>query len=100
MDSLGILGAILVWLLIVGAALVRAPGASGRSLVGAWLALTAVTMFAEFVFAFVVLHVLLFGLGEGASAVGLVIAFVVLQATPVAWALILRRRSHRIPAHS
>lgn len=99
MDSLGVLVAVLVWLLIVGAALMRAPGSGGRSIVGAWLALTAVTMVCEFVVFFVALHVLLFGLGEGASAVGLVVAFVVLQATPVAWALILRRRSHRVPAH-
>jgi hypothetical protein len=99
MDSLGVLLAVLVWLVVVGAALMRAPGTGGRSQVGAWLALTAVTMFCEFVVAFVVLHVLLFGLGEAASAVGLVVAFVVLQATPVAWALILRRRSHRVPAH-
>jgi hypothetical protein len=99
MDSLGVLAAVLVWLLIVGAALMRAPGAGGRSLVGAWLALTAVTMFIEFVVFFVILHILLFGLGEGASFVGLVVAFIVLQATPVAWAVILRRRSHRLPAH-
>ncbi len=99
MDSLGVLLAVLVWLLIVGAALVRAPGTSGRSLVGAWLALTTFTMFCEFVVFFVILHGLLFLVGEGASAVGLVIAFVVLQATPVAWALILRRRAHRMPAH-
>lgn len=99
MDSLGVLVAVLVWLVVVGAALMRAPGTGGRSQVGAWLALTAVTMFCEFVVFFVVLHGLLFTLGEGASAVGLVIAFVVLQATPVAWALILRRRSRRIPAH-
>jgi thiosulfate reductase cytochrome b subunit len=65
MDSLGVLAAVLVWLLIVGAALMRAPGAGGRSLVGAWLALTAVTMFIEFVVFFVILHILLFGLGEG-----------------------------------
>jgi hypothetical protein len=98
MDSLGVLLAILVWLLIVGVALVRAPG-DGRSLVAAWLALTVVTMFIEFVAFFVILHALLFIVGEGASAVGLVVAFVVLQATPVVWALILRRRSHRVPAH-
>jgi hypothetical protein len=99
MDSLGVLLAVLVWLVVVGAALMRAPGTGGRSQVGAWLALTAVSMFCEFVVAFVLLHVLLFGFGEGASAVGLVVAFVVLQATPVAWALILRRRSHPVPAH-
>lgn len=99
MDSLGVLVAVLIWLVIVGAALMRAPGTGGRSQVGAWLALTTVTMFCEFVVFFVLLHGLLFTLGEWASAVGLVVAFVVLQATPVAWALVLRRRSHQIPAH-
>ena len=99
MDSLGVLVAVLIWLVIVGTVLMRAPETGGRSQVGAWLALTTVTMFCEFVVFFVLLHGLLFTLGEWASAVGLVVAFVVLQATPVAWALVLRRRSHRIPAH-
>ncbi|MDA8236838.1 MAG: hypothetical protein M0T75_02980 [Chloroflexi bacterium] len=92
MDPLEILLAILIWLLVLGFALVRAPGTGGRSQIGAWLALSALTMFVVFVVFFVVCHVLLFTLGTGAATVGVVAAVVALEATPITWALILRRR--------
>ena len=99
MDSLEILLAILVWLLVVGAALMRVPGGSLRSLIAPWLALTVLTLAVEFIFLFIATYGLLFSLGEGAATVGVVVSVIVLAATPVVWAVVLRRRAHRAAAH-
>jgi hypothetical protein len=99
MDGFGILAAILVWLLVVGAALMRVPGGGMRSLVAPWLALTLLTMACEFLALFIITYGLLFTLGPGAAVVGVVISVVILGATPVAWALVLRRRAHGVAAH-
>jgi hypothetical protein len=100
MDSLEILLAILVWLLVVGAALMRVPGGGIRSLIAPWLALTALTLAVEFIFLFIATYGLLFSLGEGAATVGVVISVIVLAATPVVWALVLRRRARNAAARN
>ena len=56
-------------------------------------------MFVVFVVFFVVCHVLLFTLGTGAATVGVVAAVVALEATPITWALVLRRRGRDATAH-
>jgi hypothetical protein len=95
MDSLGVLVAILAWLLILGVALLRVPGVGLRALAGTWLVLTAVSVGCVFIVFFVVSYGLLFAFGRGAAAAGVVVAVVVMGATPVFWAVILRRRARR-----
>jgi len=98
MDSLGVLVAILVWLVILGAALMRVPGSGVRSLIAPWLVLSVLTMGCVFVVAFIFCYGLLFTLGTPAATVGFVLSFIALAATPFVWALVLRRRAHRAAA--
>ncbi len=93
MDKIEVLAAILIWLLVIGAALMRVPGGSMRSLIAPWLAFTLLTMAVEFIVFNIAWFGLLFFVGKEASAVGIVVSGVILAATPVAWALILRRRA-------
>jgi hypothetical protein len=95
MDSLAVLAAILVWLLILAVALMRVPGVGLRALVGTWLVLTVLSMGCVFIVAFVASYGLLFAFGIGAAWAGVIVSGVVIAATPVVWALILRRRARR-----
>jgi hypothetical protein len=99
MDALEVLAAILVWLLVLGAALLRVPGGSIRSLIAPWLVLSLLTMAVEFIVLFILTYGLLFFVGKEAAAVGFVASAVLLAATPVAWGLILRRRARQVSAH-
>ena len=99
MDSLAVLLAILFWLLVLGAALMRVPGGGIRSMIAPWLALTLLTVACEFIALFIITYGLLFTLGTGAATVGVVISALILAATPVAWALLFRRRAHASAAH-
>ena len=99
MDSLGVLAAILAWLLILGVALLRIPGVGMRALAGPWLALTVVSMGCVFMAFFVISYGLLFAFGREAAAAGVAVAAIVLAATPVFWALVLRRRARRTTTH-
>ena len=94
MDKIEVLAAILVWLLVIGAALMRVPGGSMRSLIAPWLALTAVTVAVELIVLNLVLFLLYFAGGSTATWVGIVLSVVIVAATPVAWAVVLRRRAH------
>lgn len=98
MDSLGVLVAVLVWLLVVGAAMMRVPGGGVRSLIVPWLALTLLTMAVEFVVLFIATYGLLFTLGREAATVGVVASAIILAATPVTWAFALRKRAHSASA--
>ena len=64
-------------------------------LVGAWLAITAATLWVGFLIAFVGVHVILFTVGETAALACLVGSVAVLGAVPIAWAFVLFRRSRR-----
>ncbi len=99
MDGVGVLLAILLWLVGIGVGLLRMRKTGGRSQIVTWLALTAVTMACEFLVAFIACHALLFTLGTGAATVGLVASVVVLGATPVAWALMVGRWTRHQTAH-
>jgi hypothetical protein len=99
MDSFGVLAAIVAWLLVLGIALLRIPGVGLRALAGPWLVLTAVSMGCVFMAFFVISYGLLFLLGREAAAAGVVIGAIVLAATPVFWALVLRRRARRTAMH-
>ncbi len=84
-----------------GSGLFGAPGEErhhGRvttvlGLVGTWLVLTALTLWCEFLVLFVALHALLFGLGNGAASIGLIVGALILEATPIAWAIVILRRT-------
>jgi hypothetical protein len=69
------------------------------TLVASWVALSALTMWCEYIVAFAGVHILLFTVGRWAAAVGFVIGTAILVATPIAWAVYLRRRAHHLPAH-
>jgi len=97
MDSLAVLVAILAWLLVLGVALFRTPGSGLRAQAGTWLVLTVLSMGIVFIVAFIVVYALLFTFGSGAAGAGAVVAAIALAATPVAWALVLRRRARRSP---
>jgi ABC-type transport system involved in Fe-S cluster assembly fused permease/ATPase subunit len=100
MDKVEILLAILVWLLVVGAALLRVPGGGVRSLIAPWLALTALTMVIEFIVLNLAWFGLLFFVGTEATAVGMVVSLVIFAITPVAWAIVLRRRAQSAAARN
>ena len=100
MDKVEILLAILVWLLIVGAALLRVPGGGVRSLIAPWLALTALTMVIEFIVLNLAWFGLLFFVGTEATAVGMVVSLAIFAVTPVVWAVVLRRRAQNAAARN
>jgi hypothetical protein len=95
MDAVAVLLLIIVWLVVLGAALIRAPGTGGRGQIGTWLVLTGLTMSLEFIIGFIFSYALLFALGTGAATVGVVASAIILVATPLVWALVLRRRARR-----
>jgi hypothetical protein len=68
------------------------------ALFGTWIALTAVSIGVELGAAFVLVHTLLFYVGTTAAAVGLAATGVVLFATPIVWALVIRHRARRMRA--
>jgi hypothetical protein len=99
MDSVEAIAAILIWLLVVGGALyLRVPGGGIRSLIAPWLALTVLTMAVEFMVLFIFTYGLLFFVSKEAATVGVIVSAVVLAATPVVWAVVLRRRAHKSAA--
>jgi hypothetical protein len=98
MDGLGVLVAILAWLLILGIVLLRMPGIGLRAQAGTWLVLTAVSMGCVCIVFFVIAYGLLFVFGREAAAAGVAVWAIVLGATPIFWALILRRRARRTTA--
>jgi hypothetical protein len=96
MDNLDVILAILVGvMLVVGAWLIvalragRVPGTG--SLVLAWLALTAVMLAVGWLIAYMACYALLFTLGAGAAAVGLLVAVLLTEATPLATGFAIRR---------
>jgi len=56
---------------------------------------TVFSMGVVFIVAFVASYALLFAFGTGAAWVGVIVSGLVMAATPVAWALVLRRRARR-----
>ena len=62
-------------------------------LVGTWLAVTIASLWVGFLIAFVVVHALLFLVGDSAAFAGLVVSVIVLGSMPIAWAVVLIHRS-------
>lgn len=63
----------------------RAKAGAAGALFGAWLLLTAMTVWCGFLTAFVVVHVLLFTLGRMAAWLGIGVAAVALASAPFIW---------------
>ena len=87
---------VLIWIVALIVILSWAHVSSrGASLV-TWLGLTAVSLWLEFVAAFVLLHAVLFTLGREATVVVTILTVVIMVLTPAAWAVALGRwrRSH------
>lgn len=99
MDKIEVLAAILIWLLVVGAALTRVPGGGIRSLIAPWLALTVLSMVVGFIVLQLFTYGLLFFVGREAATLGFVLSAIILAAMPVVWALVLRKRAHGVAAH-
>jgi hypothetical protein len=64
------------------------------ALFGTWIALTIVSIGVELGVFFVLDHTLLFTLGTQAAGIGLVVAGLVIFATPIVWAVVIRHRAH------
>ena len=101
MSGMQALALLLLWVvLLLGAWLVgplkthREPGRAGQ--VATWLLLTFMTLVYLSVLIFVVTHVLLFTLGTGAAAIGLLVSLILLLGTPVAWWFGVRAMAHRL----
>ena len=80
----------------------RGPGGHPASrianlvrLVGTWLVLTTLTIWCGVIVAFLVLHGILFTLGEGAASVALFVTVLLLEIAPFAWAVVVVRRARR-----
>lgn len=85
----------LVWIVIVAVTLQWGRVTIRGAGLATWLGLTVVTWWLEAVAAFFALHALLFTLGREAALVASVAVVVILTATPLAWAHLLRRRARR-----
>jgi hypothetical protein len=68
------------------------------ALFGTWIALTTVSIAVELAAAFVIDNTLFFYGGSTAAAVGLVATGIVLFATPIFWAVVIRHRARRMRA--
>lgn len=95
MDDIQIVMGVLVWLAVLGVALFLVPGGGGRAQIGAWFVLTTLTIAVEFIVLFIAAYGLLFLMGKEAAGVGVILSFILITATPVFWAIVLRRRAHR-----
>jgi hypothetical protein len=67
--------------------------------VATWFVLSTLTMWCGFVVAFVAVHALLFTLGTEAAWIGVLGGLAFMLATPIAWAMVIRRQSHHPAAH-
>lgn len=63
--------------------------------VGAWFVLTVLTIWCGALIAFLVLHLLLFTLGQAVATVGLFVTVLLLEVTPFAWAMVMLRRARK-----
>lgn len=95
MDDTQIILGILAWLAILGVALFLMPGGGGRAQVGAWFVLTILTTAVLFIVVFLVSYGLLFFVGKEAAGVGVVLGVIAIAVSPIAWALVLRRRARQ-----
>jgi hypothetical protein len=64
-------------------------------LIGTWFLLTTLTIWCGAIVAYLVLHGILFTLGQGAASVGLFVTVLLLEVAPFAWAMVILRRARR-----
>ncbi len=101
MDSVGVQVGLLLAVLLLLERLATARGWGGLSAAGVpvvtWLVFTAMALWCEATLAFVAVHALLFALGTDVAGVGLIVAGVVLVATPFVTAYLIRRATRHTP---
>lgn len=90
MDTLSILLAVVLWLLLLAVALQQGRPASTSGQLAKWLVLTGVMLIIGWQVAFFAVYGLLFMLGQGPALVGLVVSAVVLAGTPVVCGRLIR----------
>ena len=99
MDSIGVQVGVLLVVLLLLERLASARGWVSLSAAGVpvltWFVLTAMVLWCEGVLAFVLVHASLFTLGTEAAGIGLVLTAVILVATPIVTALVVRRATRR-----
>ena len=103
MDGMEALLGLLIWaVLLVGAWMLgpmQTHHSPGRvALVATWFLVTLLTLAYGSVVIFVVVHLMLFTLGTGAAAIGIVVSGLLLLATPVAWAIAVRSVARHLDA--
>jgi len=87
---------VLIWIVAFVVILSWAHISSRGASFAAWLGLTAVSLWLEFIVAFVALHAILFTIGREATVVVTLLTLVTMVLTPAAWAVVVGRwrRSH------
>lgn len=92
MDDIFVVAFVLAWLAILAVLLLRTPEHRGRDGFGTWLVLTLLTIGVEVLVLFPANFVVLFIFKEGAATLSVALSALLLLGTPIAWALVLRRR--------
>jgi hypothetical protein len=80
---------VLIWIVLFVVTLRWAHIANRGVSVVTWIALTLVTLWLEFLVAFVAMHAALFSLGREATMVVIILTMVIVVLTPAAWAYAL-----------
>lgn len=97
--DVGIQVLFLIWIVLLVVTLLWGHATNRGASIAAWLGLTLVSWWIEFVVAFVALHAALFSLGREAVIVLALLLGGIIALTPVAWAYVLshRNKSHVAP---
>jgi hypothetical protein len=96
MDTLSVVLAGVLWLLLLAVALQQGRPATASGQLAAWLVLTAVMLAGGFLVAFFAVHVLLFTLGRETALVGLIVSGIVLAFIPVVCGRVIRHRMRHV----
>ena len=97
--DVGIQVLVLGWIVLFAVTLQWGRATNRGASIATWLGLTVVSWWLEAVFAFFVLHTILFSLGREAAIVTAIVTIAVMSLTPVAWAYGLRYWNKHRSAH-
>jgi hypothetical protein len=90
---------ILIWIVLLVVTLSWAHVTSRGASFAALLGLTAVSLWLEFIIAFVAVHAILFTLGREAASVVIILTVAAMTLTPAFWAVVLGRWRKSHAAH-
>ncbi len=93
MDTLSVLLAVALWLLLLAVALQQGRPASASGQLAKWLVLTGVLLVIGWQVAFFAVYGLLFALGRGPALVGLIVSAALLALTPILCGRLISRRN-------